>query len=77
MGSEITVTISGSIGCGKTALMIEIEELLSEHLNLPITFEDPDMVLSEKRMGLAKKSFRADTLQMYKPTVVLKEVITR
>lgn len=77
MGSEITVTVSGTIGCGKTALMIEIEELLSNTLGLSVVFEDPEMIQSEKRMGLDKRAMRSDTLQMYKPTVVLKEAIKR
>jgi len=77
MGSEITITVSGSIGCGKTALLIEIEELLTKTLGLNVVLEDPEMVRSEKNLGFDKPSMRSDALQMYKPTVVLKEVIAR
>lgn len=47
--SAVTLTLSGPIGAGKTALMIEIAEHLKS-LGLSVEFADPSMVESEKRM---------------------------
>lgn len=71
--SEVTVTISGPVGCGKSAIMGEIEIALKA-IGIPVRVAD------EAAWQAEKNSTHADwdaELGMYKPSVVLVERIDR
>lgn len=69
--AEITVTISGPTGCGKSAIAGEIEIALRA-IGVPVRHADEKAALSERRMT---GSNWAEYLEMYKPSVVLVERI--
>lgn len=69
--SEITVTVSGPVGCGKSAVLGEIEIALRA-IGVPVRYADPVGAESEKGMTHADW---ATYLEMYKPSVVLVEEI--
>ena len=71
--SEITVTVSGPVGCGKSAIAGEIEIALRA-VGVPVRYADPAAAQSEKGMTGADW---AGYIDMYKPTVVLVERIER
>lgn len=67
--SEITITVSGRVGCGKSAMLGEIE-ILCKALGLPVRFED------EAAWQAEKNGTHADwtaALEMYQPSIVLVE----
>ncbi len=68
MISTVTVTVSGPTGSGKSAVMGEIEIALKA---LGITVEHVAEFQSEKNMTHADWQ---EALDLYKPTVLLKEV---
>lgn len=71
--SEIVVTISGPVGSGKSAIAGEIEIALRA-IGVPVSYADAQGALSEKRMtGADWYTY----LEMYKPSVVLVEAITK
>lgn len=70
--STVTVTVSGPVGCGKSAIAGEIEIALRA-IGVPVRYADERAALSEKRMTHADWQTYLD---MYKPSVVLVEQIT-
>lgn len=70
--TEITVSISGPVGCGKSAIAGEIEIALRA-VGVPVRFADEREVHSEKNMtGADWTSY----LEMYEPSVVIVEQIS-
>ncbi|VVD95691.1 hypothetical protein PIN31009_01863 [Pandoraea iniqua] len=67
--SEVTITVSGRVGSGKSALLGEIE-ILMKALGLPVRYQDAAAAKSEKNMTHADWT---DSLEMYKPSVILVE----
>lgn len=69
----VTVTVSGPVGCGKSAIYGEIEIALKA---IGVTVQHADLVsaVSEKNMTGADWT---SALELYKPHVVLREEITR
>lgn len=79
MSAEISITLSGPIGAGKTALMIEIAEHLKS-FGLSVQFTDPNMVESEKRMmpfDTSRERFEYLAGACGHPLVTLREVISK
>lgn len=64
----ITVTVSGPVGCGKSAICGEIEIALRA-IGVPVEWRDS---LSEKRMTHADWQ---TPLDLYKPNVIIVEQI--
>lgn len=69
--SEVTVTVSGPVGCGKSAIAGEIEIALRA-VGVPVRFADEKEARSEKNMTGADW---ASYIDMYKPSVVIVEQI--
>lgn len=69
MSQEVKIIVSGPVGCGKSALLGEIE-ILMKALGIPVRYENPDAAEQEKRMTHADWQ---SSLEMYKPSVVLIE----
>jgi hypothetical protein len=69
--TEITVTVSGPVGCGKSAIAGEIEIALRA-VGVPVRFADEKEMRSEKNMTGADWT---GYLEMYKPSVVIIEQI--
>lgn len=69
--SEIIVTVSGPVGCGKSAIAGEIEIALRA-VGVPVRFSDEKEARSEKNMTGADW---AAYIEMYEPSVVLVEKI--
>lgn len=69
--SEITVTVSGPVGCGKSAIAGEIE-IAMKAVGVPVRFADERGAASEKGMTGADWT---GYLDMYKPSVVIVETI--
>lgn len=69
--SEVTITVSGEVGSGKSALMIELEIALKA-LGVPVRWADTDAERYEKNMSSGDAHH---DLEMYKPSVVLVEEI--
>jgi deoxyadenosine/deoxycytidine kinase len=67
--AEIVVTISGPVGCGKSAVAGEIEIALKA-IGVPVRYSNPAAAQSEKHMTHADWQ---TYLEMYKPSVVLVE----
>lgn len=70
--TEITVTVSGPVGCGKSAIAGEIEIALKA-LGVPVRFSDEKEMRSEKNMTGADWT---GYLEMCKPSVVIAERIS-
>jgi hypothetical protein len=73
MRETITVTVSGPVGCGKSAIAGEIEIALTA-IGVPVRWADPIAADSEKRMTHADW---VGYIEMYAPRVVLVEQITK
>ena len=71
--SEVTVTVSGPVGCGKSAIAGEIEIALKA-IGVPVRYADEAAALSEKGMTHADWT---SYLDMYKPSVVIVEQCTK
>lgn len=69
--SDITVTISGPVGSGKSAIAGEIE-IAMKAIGVPVRYADPVGAQSEKNMTHADWQ---TYLEMYEPSVVLIEKI--
>lgn len=67
--SEITVTVSGPVGSGKSAIAGEIEIALKA-VGVPVRYADQKAEQSEKRMTGADWTGYID---MYQPSVVIVE----
>lgn len=67
--NEVTITVSGPVGSGKSALLGEIEIMLKA-IGIPLRYADPVAAQSEKNMTHADWQ---KYLDMYKPSVVLVE----
>lgn len=67
--TEITVTVSGPVGCGKSAIAGEIE-IAMRAIGVPVRFADEAGWQSEKNMTHADWQ---DYLEMYQPSVVIGE----
>ena len=67
--NTVTVTISGPVGSGKSAIAGEIEVAL-RFLGVPVTWANPAAALSEANLT---HSDWAAALAMYRPSVVLVE----
>ncbi|MBP6564349.1 MAG: hypothetical protein KA200_01925 [Burkholderiales bacterium] len=67
--ADITITVSGPVGSGKSALLGEIEVLMRA-LGVPVRYADPMSAESEKRMTGADWTAY---IEMYQPSVVLVE----
>jgi adenylylsulfate kinase-like enzyme len=68
--SKITVTVSGPVGSGKSAICGEIE-ILCKALGLEVNWFDGD-----QEKNLSGADYIHD-LEMYKPTVEIVEVVDR
>ncbi len=71
--TEITVTVSGPVGCGKSAIAGEIEIALKA-IGVPVSFADEKEMRSEKNMTGADWT---GYLEMYKPNVVISEQVAQ
>ena len=71
--NEVKITVSGPVGCGKSALLGEIE-VMCKALGIPVRYSDEAAAQAEKNMTHA--DWTAE-LEMYKPSVVLVEKIDR
>ena len=69
--SEITVTVSGPVGCGKSAIAGEIEIALRA-VGVPVHYADAASSQTEQRMTGADWTGYID---MYQPSVVIVESI--
>ncbi len=67
--SEITVTVSGPVGCGKSAVLGEIENTLKA-LRIPVSYADE--LAHTQEVNLTHADW-IDLLEMYNPTVILVE----
>lgn len=67
--SEVKIIVSGPVGCGKSALLGEIE-ILMKALGVPVRYEDEAAAQIEK--GMTHAAWQT-YLEMYKPSVVLIE----
>ena len=65
--NTVTVTVSGAVGCGKSAIAGEIE-IAMKALGLPVRWADQVAAQSEKNMTHADWS---DALDLYRPEVVI------
>lgn len=70
-GTYVVVTVSGPVGCGKSAIAGEIEIALKA-IGVPVTYQDEVGAQSEKNMTHADWQ---TYLEMYKPRVVLVESV--
>jgi hypothetical protein len=70
--AEITVTVAGPVGCGKSAIAGEIEIALRA-LGVPVQFADEKGRREEKNMTGADWT---GYLDIYKPSVVIVEAIS-
>lgn len=68
---EVVVTVSGPVGCGKSAIAGEIEIALRA-IGVPVLYADPVAAQSEKNMTHADWQ---TALDMYRPSVVIVEEI--
>lgn len=68
---EVTITVSGPVGCGKSAILGEIE-ILCKALGVPCRYADEAAAQAEKNGTHADWT---SALEMYKPSVVLVEAI--
>lgn len=71
--TEVTITVSGPVGCAKSALLGEIEIMLKA-MGVPVRYADEAAALAEKNGTHADWT---DAIEMYKPSVVLVEKIER
>lgn len=69
----VTVTVSGPVGCGKSAIAGEIE-IAMKAIGVPVAWADPVAARSEKNMTHADWQWAID---LYQPRVVLVEKIVR
>ena len=69
--SEVTITVSGRVGSGKSALLGEIEIMLKA-IGVPVRFANPREARMEKHLTHA--DWQSD-LELCQPTVVLVEEI--
>lgn len=72
MASErpmVTVTVSGPVGCGKSAIAGEIEIALRA-IGVPVRFADPEAAQAEKNGTHADWQ---SALDLYQPEVVIVE----
>jgi len=67
--TEITITVSGAVGSGKSAILGEIE-ILMKALRVPVRYADEGAAISEK--GMTHADWQS-ALEMYEPSVVLIE----
>lgn len=69
----IKITVSGPVGCGKSAIAGEIE-IAMKALGVPVQYRDAAAARSEKNMtGADWQSY----LEMYQPMVTIVEAIER
>ena len=73
MQKIVTVTVSGPVGCGKSAIAGEIEIALKA-IGIPVVFADPSKAQQEK--NLTHADWYRD-LEMYKPIVMIEETIVK
>lgn len=66
----VNVTVSGPVGCGKSAVCGEIEIALRA-IGVSVVWEGGD---AEKRLSHADWTYDLD---MYRPTVVIREAVTK
>lgn len=71
--TEVHVHIVGPVGCGKSAIMGEIE-IAMRAIGVPVRFADPQKAQAEKNMTHANWQAYLD---LYEPSVVLHEDISR
>ncbi len=69
MSAQVTITVSGPCGSGKSALLGEIE-IMCKALGLPVSYADEKRAQADKNMNHADWT---SELEMYKPSVVLVE----
>ncbi|SOY56826.1 DUF551 domain-containing protein [Cupriavidus taiwanensis] len=69
MTKEVQIIVSGPVGCGKSALLGEIE-ILMKALGVPCRYADEAAAKQEKNLTHADWT---EALEMYKPSVVLVE----
>lgn len=72
MSKRVTVTISGPTGSGKSAIYGEIEIALKA-IGLTVEHDDPSAAQAEKNATYADW---AEALDLYRPTVLLREINT-
>jgi adenylylsulfate kinase-like enzyme len=67
----VTVTISGPVGCGKTAVYVEVFIALKS-MGLEIVHEDEDGFNSEINSGMGDSH---DILTTFKPLIIMVEKV--
>lgn len=67
--NNVTITISGPVGSGKSALLIEIERHL-QSLGVSVVFQDESSARRERAM---ESNDGKSALELYKPRVLLVE----
>lgn len=70
----VTVTVSGPVGCGKSAVYTEIVVALSA-MGLTVEHADPKAWQSELNMGAFMQAH--DYLDIYRPTIIMSERVSR
>lgn len=79
MSSDILITVSGRVGAGKSALMVELADLLKRHTSLTVEFAEPEKVQQEfNSTAMETSEERQEYLHKVcgNPKVIFKEVIT-
>lgn len=71
--SEVSVTVSGPVGSGKSAIYLEIMVALKA-IGIEVKHTDPFAVQSEIAMGFGDTH---GALELYKPRVTMAEIITK
>lgn len=70
--NTVTITASGPVGCGKSAILGEIEIALKA-IGVQVEYADPVEAQKEKNMTHADWDWALD---LYRPVVVLVETLT-
>ena len=70
--SELTITVSGPVGSGKSAILGEIE-ILCKALGVPCRYADEAAAQAEKNATHADWTWALD---LYKPSVLLVEELS-
>lgn len=75
----VTVTVSGKLGVGKSAILHEIAATLQEKFgnSISVEFANNNEAQSEINMGMGDPQHRLGNILMYQPHVVLIEKMDR
>jgi deoxyadenosine/deoxycytidine kinase len=70
--NDITITVSGPVNCGKTAILFKIAEMLQNEFNITVSSE---ILENEKNLfgGLSPEQYKDIANHLSKSNIVLKE----